>query len=390
MTKLNSVPTLFTDNSSPICRGSGEEKLECKCGHVLIVGYEPRQYSGIGFKCYRCDQITLSDTWPDGEPLPRQIIPLRGSGGYFFSDTVDLRQKAGFASEQEIERVLQATVARPPIGSPLDLTPEGLNALETRFNQLSSGEMYKASESAQRAAKGGNLFYLKSHLAWAINYVRTCIGVGSIDLDDERTQAAFTFMQMAGHLFRRWEHHPLFPLISKSIVLEYPHAVTQLLAATYLSDQGITTGFNNPADFSGQSPDLFINANPLETISIEVKAPQELQWPNRCPSPAALEDLLAKHILKASKQITGEWGGVVVLGASWASDGGHAALTQALQNLDKRMKISSRVAGVVSVSINILGHYRLPYGEGLGSTISSNVGVQLNSRFSGEQFLNQD
>lgn len=351
------------------------------------LGYKPRQYLGIGFECFRCAQVTLSDTWPDGEPLPRQIVSLGRTGKYFLSTTVDVRQKAGFASDQEIERVRRATKARPPIGSRFDLSPEALDAMEARFDQLSSGEMCKASLSARRAAASGNLYYLKSHLAWAINYVRTCNEAGSIDLDDEKTQAAFTFMQMADHLFGRWEHHPLFSLISKSIVLEYPHAVTQLLAATYLSDQGTTTGFNNPADFSGQSPDLFINVNPLETISLEVKAPQELQWPNPCPSPAALEDLLAKQIHKASKQITGEWGGVVVLGASWASDSGHAALTQALQSLDKRKRISSRVAGVVSVSINILGHYRLPHGQNLESSISSNVGLQLNSRFSGEQFF---
>jgi hypothetical protein len=258
--------------------------------------------------------------------------------------------------------------------------------MEAWLDELSSREMKKATLSARRAAACKNEYFLQSHIAWALHYTRTCLELKAIDLDDEKTQAALSYLIMTKDLLSIWQYHPLFLMISKSIVLEFPHTTSLLVAASYLAGQGTTVGFNDHADFLGQSPDLYINPNPLEKISLEVKAPQELQWPANLPSPAALEDLLAKQINKASKQITGEWGGVVVIGASWADDSGQNAFEAALKSLDERKKISSRVAGVVGVAINIFGHYRTPDG-GAASHIMSKVIVQPNSRFSGEQFL---
>ena len=385
MKVVKTVPIFIQATSVPLAVGNGDGTLDCECGHTLIAGYQSRQYIGVGFKCFQCARVTLSEKWPKGEPLPRNLL-VYSPGGYFLSQSVDVSSRGGMASEKEVERIKKATTIRADKKRPLDLDMKGLDALEARYNKLSSGEMIKASQRARQAAASKNSLFLKSNLAWAIDYVRSCHAGGALDLDDDKTQAALTFLTVANHLLGRWEHHPLFELISKSVVLEYPHTVTQLLAASYLAEMGNTVGFNDHAKFEGQSPDLFINANAVEAISIEVKAPSELQWPSPCPTVAALEDMLIKQIYKASKQIIGEWGGVVVIGTSWASHDGHATLVQALKSLDTRKQISSRVAGVIGVSINILGHYLTPSG-GIGSDVVSEVHVQLNSRFAGEQFM---
>lgn len=383
-----SIPTCIQGSQAPMFHGEGADRLKCQCGHVLIEGYKPRQYAGIGFECVNCKSLTLSESWPIGEPLPRTIVTLGRSGRFLLGSTVDVKGKAGFTCDQEIERVGRETKVRPPANVPFDLSLDALQQLESEINLLSAGELDKAIRSAERAHASGNVNFLNSPPAWAICHMKSCVESATINLDDERTLAALTFLQLAKHLIERWEHHPLFALMSKALVLEYPHAITQLIAAAYLSEHGNPIGFNDPARFEGQSPDLFINANVFETISLEVKAPRELQWPNPCPSLSTMETLLVKQLQKASKQITGELGGVVIIGTSWASREGEQVFQQALENLDKRKKISSRIAGVVGVCLNISGHYYFPAGKPLTSNIAAHTSVHLNSRFSGQQFIN--
>lgn len=386
MTDLISVPVLVQKTAKPLSSGDGKSDLVCQCGQVLIVGYQSRQYVGLGFECSQCSELTLSEEWPVGEPLPKLLLtfPL---GRYPMGDTVDVRGDWGIASESEVSRIKALTTIRPDDTGSLDLGQDALNAIELRINDLSSGEMLKASRRAKQAVASGNEFFLRSNLAWAIEHIRGCHIKGEIDLGSEKTQAALTFLQVSKHLMARWAHHPLFALISKSIVLEYPHTVAQLLAASHLQDSGNSIGFNDHAKFSVQSPDLFINVNFAETISLEVKAPAELQWPSKCPSLAEMERLLIKQIRNASKQITGEWGGVVIIGASWAGNEGHSILVQAMKRLDARKKISSRVAGVAAVSTNVLGHQWHPKGGVICSELVCKVDIQLNSAFLGEQFL---
>ena len=380
------VPLLIQKTAKPLMSGSGNGDLVCECGQTLIAGYQSRQYIEVGFKCFQCAKVTLSDEWPEGEPLPRHLIifPVRDLP---MGSTATVPEFHAVASEEAVIRIKKATAIRKSDSYPMDLGSDALDATEIKYDKLSSGEMLRASHSARRAASRNNTLFLRSHLAWALEYIRACNAAGTINLDDEKAQAALTFLQISRQLLTRWEHHSCFPLISKSIVLEFPHTVTQLLAASYLADAGNDIGFNDHIKFSGRSPDMFINANFKETISLEVKAPEELQWPSKCPEPFALENLLIKQIKNASKQITGELGGVVVIGATWAGQEEHGALVRALKNIDMRNKISSRVAGVVGVFINILGHYWDPAGHGIRSDLVSNVHVQLNSRFKGEQFL---
>ncbi|MGJ7548487.1 hypothetical protein [Pseudomonas alloputida] len=387
MTQREALPTCVQGSPAPMFAGDGPVDLKCRCGQVLVSGYRPRQLSGIALECFQCGATTLSEFWPSGEPLPRTIVTLGRTGRYRLAGTVDIRGKAGFTTDQEIERIGLETSPRPHSEVPLELSHEALHAFENDIDSIANGALKKSMESTTRAFKGGNKRFLNSPLAWALCHLHRCIDKGEFDLDDEDSRVAISYIQISKHLISRWQHHPLFHTMSKALVLEFPHCITQLLAATYLTEHGNPIGFNDHVKFDGQSPDLFLNANIFETISIEVKAPQDLQWPNAVPSVASLEKIICKQIQKASSQITGALGGVVVIGASWAKPEGEENFAKALSNLNERKKISTKVAGVVAVCIRIMGDYYWSPMQPMRTSISSNIFTQINLRFAGEQFL---
>lgn len=380
-------PAVVQGSLAPLFRGAGAENLQCSCGHTLVEGYLSRQYIGIGFICYCCKALSMSDPWPAGEPLPKQIVTLGRSGRYLLGSTVDVTGKAGFTCDQEIERVQRETGVRSPENKHLQLSTDGLSWFQDRLNAASGGEMDRCVQSSMRARAGGNQKYLKSPPAWAITHLRSCLANGKLDLDDQADRAALAYIQILDHLIARWQHHPLFSLMSKGMVLEYPHTVTQLIAASYLADHGNDIGFTDLADLEGRSPDLFINFNCFERVSIEIKAPAELQWPNECPSASRLEKIVLKQLQKAKGQLTGELGGVVVLGASWPSKGAEQSFEAVVVDLVRRGKVSSRISGVVGVCL-YLAEGQVAVGNGkINSEFSAQVFVCPNSRFEGTPYL---
>jgi hypothetical protein len=207
-----------------------------------------------------------------------------------------------------------------------------------------------------------------------------------LNLNDPEDRAALVFIQMLEHLLTRWEHHPLFSIMSKGMILEYPHTITQLIAASYLADLGNDIGFTDMAGVEGRSPDLFLNMNCLERVSIEVKAPAELQWPNECPSANQLERIVLKQTKKAKGQLTGEFGGLVILGASWLQKGGERSLEAVILDLIGRGKISSKISCVVGVCLNLQGRIGVS-GRKINTEFSAHVFVCPNSRFAGPAYL---
>lgn len=380
-------PAVVQGGLAPLFRGAGEENLLCSCGHVLIEGYVARQYIGIGFICFKCKAFMLSDPWPVGEPLPKQIVTLGRSGRYLLGDTVDVAGKAGFACDQEIERVQRETGIRQPESRLLQLSEDWLTWFQARLNAASEGEMDRCVQSARRARAGGNQKYLKSPPAWAIEHLRSCLAIGRLDLDHPEDCAALAYIHVLEHLMARWEHHPLFSLMSKAMVLEYPHAITQLTAASYMADHGNEIGFTDLADLNGRSPDLFLNLNCVQRVSIEVKAPADLQWPNECPSSNRIEKIVMKQLQKAKGQLTGELGGIVVLGASWLYKGAEIAFEAVILDLVKRGKISSKISAVVGVCLFLAEGRAVVGGGKINAEFEAQVFVCPNSRFSGPDYF---
>ncbi|KPG92899.1 hypothetical protein AEQ67_26450 [Pseudomonas sp. RIT-PI-q] len=370
----------------PVFIGEGVENLCCPCGNLLIEGYEARLYIELNLQCHSCKTITQTQEWPKGETLPYSLIIIQGPYYPATEPTKILANKTSIISEYVAERIQSKTTIRPYGNADLQLTIPGLDNFASKINDLCQGGFEKHIASAERALKSKNDKFLESPLAWAITHLKQEISEGGIDLGKAENNAAISYIKLLPVQITRWEHHALFDQMCRGWILEFHHTVTQLIAAGYLADLGNNIGFTNPSISREQSPDLYINMSPSDKVSIEVKAPSELQWPSEPPGMGRLQNIIEKQVKKAKSQITGNLGGIVVIGISTTAPGGYDAITTAIDSLIKRGKISSRIAAVMGVVINLRAEYVFHH-DGMRTTHPTSISLQRNPKFSGPELF---
>lgn len=336
-------------SAAPIFVGGGGIDLRCTtCDHLLAQGFHPRALIAVSLRCFNCHEITKTAAWSSDEPLPLLLL----SGGkdaeaaYLIGATVQLSDRAAIASQEEIDRIDLLTRVRPDLNVEFQLTPDGLTELEGWFGANLTG-FKGAMGKARRARAVGNKEHRNCMLAWSLLHLQERLAAMRLSVGGE-DGAAIACLQLSSHLIRRWQHHPLFTAISSGIVHEYPHAITQLVAATWLSDAGNRIGFTKIPD-AGRSPDMFVNRGPDVQISIEVKAPPELQWPHRLPDAGGLAKTIHRQLKNARDQISADHGGFVVLGASSHDQFAMIAIRTAINELIRRRQLSTRLAGVLVI-----------------------------------------
>jgi hypothetical protein len=150
-----------------------------------------------------------------------------------------------------------------------------------------------------------------------------------------------------------------------------------LSAAAYLSDVGNEIGITDTKSATGRSPDLYINTRVDGRLSIEVKAPDLFFWPAPKLNLADTEKHIHKALRSARDQLTGEEGGIVVVGASHPGEY-NDIFAKAIENVVNSGKVSTRIAAIVGVC-------HLPFinpGHGkVESGIQANVTFEINPRF---------
>lgn len=382
----NSRPVLLQCTSAPLFLGSSACDLTCGCGQILIKGYDPRQYIEIDIECYSCKGVTRTDSWPVGEALPYSLLSIGREGRIALSGNINMTRNSSFICDQAIDKVAYDTAVRPG-KTTLKLSLEGLDELGRDLDRISGGEYLKSLASTERAYKAKNELFLKFPLAWAISHLKRRILEGEISFHDKKDSAAVAYLNFVPYYFSRWEHHPLFAALSKGCVLEFYHTVTQLVAASYFSDYGHYIGFTNAVGVVGRSPDLYVNKTPFERCSIEVKAPSELQWPHDLPSVDKLEKIIEKQIKKARGQVTGELGGIVVVGVSAFGLESEEIINGCIKSLIKRGKVPARVTGVSSVLMNLSSDNQIKRSGWLNTEFCTVVGFFKNSRVEGGRFI---
>jgi hypothetical protein len=310
-----------------------------------------------------------------------------GDAGHFLvSGTVDMAGGAALTCDQEIARVAAQTGVRPPQQGNLDITPDGLTALQTKLDLLTDGAFAEGVASTKRAFGAGNDRFLKYPSAWAVTHLQRRIDEGLLDLRGV-DGVAVVYLQTLQHLVARWQHHPLFSLMSKALVYEFHHSVAMLTVASYLADHGNRIGFTNPRSVRGRSPDLFVNLGPSERVAIEVKAPAELQWPNSYPRPGRLDRMIEKQLKNARGQIASGSGGIVVIGSSAVSIDSRKLFEASVASLVERGKASSRMAAVAGVYLGLRPLVAQSSPADINSEIAAEVFIHTNPRFKGPDFL---
>lgn len=180
---------------------------------------------------------------------------------------------------------------------------------------------------------------------------------------------------------KRWIHHHHFDIIATSLCVEFNHTSTMLVALGYLNEQGNSVGITDTLSASGRSPDLYINTGPYSRLSIEVKAPSNFFWPAAVPSLSSMEIHIQRLLKSARDQLSGEDGGVVIIGASHPDLSMEKIFNQAIKNVVRNGKLSSRIAAVAGV-FHVLEEG--PRKGSFGSRVHSRILPELNPKFNGK------
>ncbi|WP_124829179.1 MULTISPECIES: hypothetical protein [unclassified Burkholderia] len=193
---------------------------------------------------------------------------------------------------------------------------------------------------------------------------------------------AMGYLSFVRHFCARWAHHPLFPIIGRSLCNEFHHAMTMLSFASHLADHGTAIGITAPVQ-EGQSPDLYINASANDRLSIEVKAPRALFWPSSPPSKDEIEKCVRKELKAARDQLTGSIGGIVVIGGSHSDPAVGVIFAECIEEITKGNRhVSSRIAAVAGVfNTNTLVAGPTPNSPVFNQHVA--VTVHLNQKFTG-------
>jgi len=279
---VGNLEMMVQGSLAPVFVGPEGVDWTCReCGHLLAKSCPPRALIAVAIQCFICGQVTSTPQWESDEPLPRVVLSLGESEArYRIGSSLEIQAGDTIAPQAEIDRIEQLTGIRPDLKSQLDLTPNGLSAMERWLGDVLPG-FKSAMGTARRARSVGNKKHRNCLIAWAILHLGERLAAPQIDANEEDL-AAIACLQLAGNLIRRWQHHALFRTISPGLVHEYPHAMAQLVTASWLADAGNPVGLTKLPE-NGRSPDLFVNHNSAKKIEIEVKAPVDLQWPHHLP-----------------------------------------------------------------------------------------------------------
>lgn len=378
-------PTIVQGSNAPVFRGPTDTQLRCEfCDHVLVDGYDPRSLIAIFIECFKCRGVTKTDSWQSDEPLPNTLVTLGHTGRFFIGNTVDVKDHAAFSTDQEIARVRGNTSPKKPLQSVIELSPSALSAMEAELNILTEGAFEKSRVSCVRAQTAENKTFAqeKFPVVWAIAHLREVLNAGEINVDGP-DGVALAYLQIVRDCLGRWRHHPLFASVARSLCHEFHHSVTTFTVASYLSDHGNQVGITNTAKQQGSSPDLFININREETLSIEVKCPRAFFWPQKPPTNADALRKITKELRDARKQLTGKAGGVVVIGAGQSDPDFSARFKTFLEQVMGEGRVSKRIAAVVGVSYLGAG-VTLDGSNGIRLTAGAQLFPVLNPRYEGE------
>ncbi len=378
---MKSRPVLVQCNDGPLFRGAGEGNFVCRvCGNVLVERYEPRRLIGLDIECYKCHAISTTHSWSDIEPLPLALISMGDSGRFRLNGTLDLGVgENSLTCDQEIERVRRNSGVVPQHGG-FELSVEWIEKLKAELIFWTGGAFLGVLGTAERARKNGNRFFMRCPLAWAVDRLVQGVERKSFDFGGDDAMVVRYIAQWL-ELSSSWKHHPLFKdVIGPALCNEYHHTIAMLLCCSYLERNGNSVGITKAESAAGKSADLYLNLTSSRSASIEIKAPNVFHWPNAVPDLGRVEEKIEGQLKEAAKQLTGDAGGVVVIGANHLDQQLTKKIRSSIESLAAKGRISSRITLVSAVC----AYGTVQAGvDGVNFSMGWNVSVVKNPKYSG-------
>ena len=352
-------PVLVQGSESPIIVGVSDtdENLLCEgCGKsVLVEHYYPKCVVGIGIQCFRCGHVTLTPSLPAGDVFPKPVLTLGDKGKFVIVSPVNNNKNVVITCDQEIASVGKKTLPSNSGTGNFELSIESIDLISLELNLLSGGNFTKPLKAARKAFGHGHKHYKSNPLAWSIEFIKKQLNNNKLHMHEESI-VAMCMIQGCRVLIHRWKNHAHITHIAKELCGSFHHTFTQMIVAAYLSDKGNNIAiYPPPPNQKGRSADLYVrpSANAKEKLFIEIKTPQDVEWPNFMTSFRRMKKIVEKCLNSAKGQIGTKKPGILIIGTTCLSPNFLVLFNNATESvLRKKGRKYSGVAGIGIVGLN--------------------------------------
>jgi hypothetical protein len=352
----------------PVFTGSGSGTLACSCGHVLIEGYDPARFLGVGIQCGRCAEVTTTPPLPEGATPPFAVVIAEAVAEPRTSGTT-LPASAYVVGRVEFNRIAELYQPHTPSDNVYLISEDLLNQVTEAYERSLGARLPGCALDA-----GDSFAGMKTHaLAWALSHLRRRLREDAWACrESAATSAAATNVAGFLHFVRTWSHHPLFPAMAatagdRGFSL---HGLAPFGAAHCLTMQGNRIGFPTPIGFPGRIEHSLIAIGPTDTVLVHTEVFDRFEFPyGRSWDPASLRAAVSECVLGLQGRINLKNPGLLMLSPGVALGGFDEALieavTAAVQSIGRKNRGLMAVAPIVLRMQGMPDPHAVRFGYGL-------------------------
>jgi hypothetical protein len=341
----------------PVFIGHGFGTLACACGQVLVEGYDPARFLGVGIRCGRCAAVTTTPPLPT-ETAPPFAVVVAEPEAEPRTSTTTLPHSAYVIGRAEYDRIAALYAPKTPEDTVYPFAPALLDSVAAAFERILGNPLPDIAATADDPFAG-----IREHaLGWAVAHLRERMHAESWACrESAATAVAATHVAAFLHFLRTWSHHPLFPAMAATAAERgFPlHGLALFAAAHCLTMQGNRVGFPTPSGFPGRIEHLLVATGPTETVIGHIEVFDRFEHPYGRPwDAAALRTAVSDIVLTSQSRINLRNPGLLLLSPGVAMSEFDEALIQAVQAAVQA--VGRRNRGLMAVAPMLLRMQPLP------------------------------
>ena len=314
---------------APVLLGAGGDALRCGCGNLLIEGFDPAQFLGVGIRCGRCGSVTTSPPLAEGRMLPAFVSTAEPSAEPR-ARAMKVPPRVALVGRAEMERL--APLFRPATPDPTyRFSPGLLDQAEAAFERHVGGALPAVAADPANPFTG-----LGDHaLAWSVRHLRAGMRDASwAAMADAPTANAVDHVAGFLHFVATWSRHPLFPAMAATVGDRgcSLHGLAPFAAAHALALMGNRVGFDEPAGYPARVDGFNLAVGGTETVGVHLEVFDRFEYPfGPAWDPPALRAAVLEMVAAAQRRINLRNRGVLLLSPGSALPGYDEALIEAVQ-----------------------------------------------------------
>jgi hypothetical protein len=314
---------------APVLVGAGDAMLPCGCGNILIEGFEPAQFLGVGIRCFRCGEVTTSPALPTGKMLPAFVSTAEPSAEPRVR-AMKVPPRVALVGRAEMDRL--GTLFRPATPDPTyQVSPALLDQTEAAFERHVGGSL-----PAVAADPADEFAGVRDHaLSWAVRHLRTRMREGSwACMGDSPTANAVDHVAGFLHFVATWSRHPLFGAMAATVGDRgcSLHGLALFAAAHALAMMGNRVGFDEPPGHPPRIDGFNLAVGTTEVVRVHLEVFDRFEFPFGRPWDAAgLRAAVLEVMAAAQGRINLRNRGLLLLSPGTALLGYDEALIEAVQ-----------------------------------------------------------